>query len=459
MGVLKRRDFLKSMGIGVAILGTQTFGRTAKAARKPNIIFIMADDMGVGEVGCYGFQDKIKTPNIDKLAEEGTRFRQCYTGSPVCGPCRCVLMTGQHSGHARRRDNKTKDGNNALVPLAADDVTVATMLKGAGYTTAGWGKWGLGNDGTTGSPDKHGFDHFFGYLDQVKAHSYYVDTLWRNGEFVPVEKVNGKPRYSHDVMAEDVLDFIRTHKEEQMFLYLAYTIPHGKYEVPDLGIYKDKDWGETEKIFAAMISRMDGDIGEMMALLKELGLDEDTIVFFTSDNGPARLWDGFFNSAGGQRGMKRWVYQGGVNEPMIVRWPGKVPAGELNDFRWVFYDVMPTLADIAGIKAPKNDGMSVLPTILGKKQKPHDYIYWEFYSGFQQAVLMGDLKAVRFGTKEAVELYDLKKDRAEENDIAALYPEKVELAKKIMEKEHVEDPHWPALEYKPVKKQRKKKTT
>jgi len=447
---MKRRDFLKAVGLGAASLGLSGV-RSALAkdtARKPNIIFIMADDLGVGEVGCYGYQDIIKTPNIDKLAKEGTRFTQCYTGSPVCGPSRCVLMTGMHSGHARRRDNRTSDGKKALVPLAPEDFTIGEMLKKAGYTTAGWGKWGLGNHGTTGSPDKQGFDHFYGYLDQVKAHNYYVNTLWLNGKFVPVEKRNGRPRYSHDVMADDVLKFIRDHKSDPLFLYLAYTIPHGKYQVPDLGIYKNAaGLTATEKIFCAMITRMDRDIGRMMDLLKELGLDENTIVFFTSDNGPARIWGrDKFKSSGRQRGKKRQVYQGGVNEPMVVRWPGKVPAGRTCDFRWVFYDVMPTVAELAGIEPPKNiDGMSVLPTLLGKTQRPHDHIYWEFYSGFQQAVIIGDLKGVRHATKGPMELYNLKTDRAERNNLASRYPELVSRMTGIMAKEHTDDPHWPVV--------------
>jgi arylsulfatase A-like enzyme len=431
------------------------------AASKPNIIFIMADDLGVGDVACYGFQDTIRMPNVSRMADEGMRFTHCHTGSPVCGPSRCVLMTGLHSGHARRRDNTTKDGKQkpeSLIPLAPEDITVAEMLKTAGYKTAGWGKWGLGNHGTTGSPDKQGFDYFFGYLDQVKAHSYYVDTLWRNGEFVPVERIDGKPRYSHDVMAEDVLRYIRENKDDPMFLYLAYTIPHGRYEVPEVyEFYQDEPWSPTEKIFASMITRMDEDIGEMLALLKELGLDENTIVFFTSDNGPAKIWGGDkFVSSGAQRGKKRDVYQGGVNEPMVVRWPGKVPAGTVSGFQWVFYDFMATSAELAGCRAPHNDGISVLPALLGKKQKPHDYIYWEFYSNFQQAVLMGDMKAVRHGTKEPVELYNISNDRKEANDVAARHPELVERMKAIMEKEHVEDPRWPALEYRKKRKGKKR---
>jgi arylsulfatase A-like enzyme len=432
------------------------------ADKKPNIIFLMADDLGVGDVGCYGYNDIIKTPHIDSIAKEGMRFTRTYTGSPVCGSSRCILLTGKHAGHARRRDNTTKDGKSkpdSLIPLAPEDITIAEMLKGAGYVTGGCGKWGVGNEGTTGTPDKQGFDHFYGYLDQVKAHSYYVDTLWKNGKQVAVERVGSKPRYSHDSMADDMLEFVKNNHKKPFFYYGAFCIPHDKFEVPDLDIYKDmKGLTPTEKIYCAMVTRMDKDIGRLLALLKELKIDDNTIVFFTSDNGPAKMWNNKFRSSGDQRGIKRAVYQGGINEPMVVRWPGKVPAGKVSDFQWVFYDVMPTFAAIAGITPPSvTDGMSVLPTLLGKEQKPHKFIYWEFYSGFQQAVIMGNMKAIRFGTKEKIQLFDISKDRKESSDLAEKYPEMVMEMAKIMDREHVEDPHWPSVEYKKKKSGKKKK--
>jgi arylsulfatase A-like enzyme len=430
------------------------------AADKPNIIWIMADDLGIGDVGCYGYNDIIKTPHIDGLAKEGTMFTRSYTGSPVCGSSRCVLMTGKHAGHARRRDNTTKDGKkkpHSLIALAPEDYTIAEMLKEAGYATGGCGKWGLGNEGTTGTPDKQGFDHFYGYMDQVKAHGYYVDTLWKNGQQVPVERDGDGPRYSHDSMADDMLKWIKENSDKPFFYYAAFCIPHSAFEVPDLDIYKDmKGLTPTERIYCAMITRMDKDIGRLMALLKELKIDENTIVFFTSDNGPAKMWDNKFGSSGQQRGVKRDVLQGGINEPMVVRWPGKVPAGKVSDFQWVFYDAMPTFADLAGLKKPSTtDGLSVLPMLLGQKQKPHEFIYWEFYSGFQQALIMGDMKAIRYGTKEKIQLYNISKDRKEGKDLANQFPEMVAEMKKIMEREHVEDPHWPSLEYKKGKKKKK----
>lgn len=436
-----------SLAVAVAI--------TSHAAEKalhttPNIIFILADDLGVGEVGSYGYNDIIQTPNLDKMALEGTRFTHAYSGSPVCAPSRCVLMTGKHTGHARRRDNGTKDGSKTLVPLLPEDVTIAEMLKQNGYVTGGCGKWGLGNEGTTGTPDKQGFDHFYGYLDQRKAHNYYVKTLWSDGAQKPVELVDGKPRYSHDSMADDMLDWIDQNHEKPFFYYAAFCIPHDKYQVPDLGIYKDMEGlSETEKIFAAMITRLDADVGRLFELLKERGIDENTIVFFTSDNGPSKIWGkDKFNSAGDQRGKKRDLLQGGVNAPMIVRWPGKVPANKVSDFKWVFYDVMPTLAEIAGAQAPDGgDGRSVLPTLLGEKQTPHEFIYWEFYTEFQQALIMGDYKAIRYGTKDPIQLYKLSDDRREETDIASSYPEMVDTMAKIMDREHVDDPYWPTIEH------------
>ncbi|WDE96956.1 arylsulfatase [Lentisphaera profundi] len=436
-------------------LSLMTYGEDSK----PNIIFIMADDLGIGEIGCYGFNDIIKTPHIDSLATEGTMFTQAYTGSPVCGPSRCVLQTGKHSGHARRRDNTSTDGNKTLVPLKAADFTIAEMLKDAGYATGGCGKWGLGNAGTSGSPDKQGYDHFYGYLDQKKAHKYYVDTLWKNGKDVPVERIDGKPRYSHDSMADDMLKWIEDNHEKPFFYYAAFTIPHNEYKVPDLGIYAEvKNLSPTEKIFAAMITRMDSDVGRLMALLKKLEIDDNTIVFFTSDNGPAKIWkDDKFNSRGDQQGIKRSLFQGGVNEPMLVRWPGKIPAGKVSDFKWVFYDIMPTFAEMIGISKPEStDGISVLPTLLGKKQKPHDFIYWEFYSGFQQSIIIGDYKGIRFGTKDAMQLYKLSDDRKEANDIASSYPELVSRMTKIIDREHVDDTHWPTKEHKASSKKGKK---
>ncbi len=447
---LTRRDLLKWV---VASLATMAFGATlpaaeTRSARPPNIIFIMVDDLGIGDVGCYG-QERIQTPVMDRMAREGARFTDCYTGSPVCAPSRCVLMTGLHSGHCRRRDNKTrahKDGReatNGLLPLAKDDVTIAAMLKQAGYVTGGFGKWGLGNPGTTGTPDQHGFDLFYGYLDQVHAHNYYTDHLYRNRERESV-LVDGKPPYSHHLIADETLKFIRDNKDKPFFCYVPWTLPHSDYVVPDQGIYADKPWSDKLKNYAAMVSLIDADLGRVLELLKELDIDEDTIVFFTSDNGPNKPFLKPFNSNGPYRGIKRQLYEGGIRMPMIVRWPGHVPAGTTSDFPWAFTDVMPTAAALAGITPPDHmDGISVLPTLLGQEQEPQSHLYWEFHNPFHQAVRMGTFKGIRFGTQAPMQLYDLSRDPGEKRDIADRHPAVCERMAEIMLAEHKETPYWP----------------
>ena len=325
----------------------------AKASGRSNIIFILADDLGYGDLECYG-QKRIRTPQIDRLAAEGMRFTQCYAGSTVCAPSRCTLMTGLHTGHARIR-------GNAQVPLEPDDVTVAEILKPAGYRTAIIGKWGLGNEGTTGVPNRHGFDEWFGYLDQVHAHNYYPEFLWRNErKWLLRGNANGqKGEYSHDWFTRGALNFIRINQKHPFFLYLAYTIPHANNELKDKGMevpgdapYSKEDWPQQEKNKAAMITRLDADIGKILDKLKELKIDQDTILFFSSDNGPHKeggVDPQFFASSGPLRGIKRDLYDGGIRVPMIVRWPGHVKAESVSDFVWAFWDFPPTAAELAGV--------------------------------------------------------------------------------------------------------------
>jgi len=388
------------------------------------------------------------------MAAEGMRFTQTYAGSPVCAPTRCVLMTGKHSGHITRRDNRTTYdidqpfGKRKLIPLNSEDFTIGEMMKEAGYVTGAIGKWGLGNPGTTGTPDLQGFDYFFGYIDQVHAHNYYTDFLMRNTDTIPIpENKNGQRKvYAHDLLAEEALNFIRQHKNEPFFLYLPYTLPHGKYEVPDNSLYADQPWSEKVKNYAAMISLMDKDIGKMFSLLKELELDEQTIVFFTSDNGPNPPFLKPLQSNKPFRGVKRQLLEGGIRVPMIVRWPEKIKAGSVSDFVWAFWDVMPTLAEISGIKPrEKIDGISVLPTLMGQAQEAHDFLYWEYYSPFQQAVRMKNWKGIRLGTNEAIHLYDLNNDPEERNNVAQDHPDIIIEMKAVMEKEHEPNSYWPAI--------------
>ncbi|MBN1590413.1 MAG: arylsulfatase [Pirellulales bacterium] len=431
-------------------------------ASRPNIIFILADDLGYGDLGCYG-QKQILTPRLDLMAEQGMRFTDCYAGSTVCAPSRCCLLTGFHTGHAWVRGNRNRK------PLRPEDVTVAEVLKQAGYATGAIGKWALGYVGDSGFPGRQGFDSWFGYLDQSHAHNYYPVFLWRNDQKVPLRNkvqhviggVNCYPRgmatervdYSHDLFTDEALRFVGEHAEEPFFLYLAYTIPHanneagrlGKaappyrgMEVPDYGPYADKDWPAPQKGHAAMISRMDADVGRLLDLLKTLKIDEKTIVFFSSDNGPHREGGAdpaFFGSSGGLRGFKRSLHDGGIRVPMIVRWPGHVPAGTTSDLPCAFWDFLPTAAELAGSAAPSGlDGISLLPMLLGKSgQKKHDFLYWEFRDqGSSQAVRTGRWKSLVKKAGQPLELYDLATDPAEQHNVAAEHPDVVARIEKYL---------------------------
>jgi arylsulfatase A-like enzyme len=472
-----RREFLKISGFVAASIGATSFlpscaasNRTIGAKpKRPNIIFILADDLGYGDLGCFG-QKIIKTPNIDRLAAEGMKFTDHYAGSTVCAPSRCCLMTGLHSGHTLVR-------GNARIPLRPSDVTVAELLKQAGYTTGIIGKWGLGEPETTGIPNKQGFDYWFGYLNQRHAHNYYPGYLWRNEQKFMLGNevnhiINGRDRtpggvatkrvkYSHDLFAEEALRFVRKNKNRPFFLYLPFTIPHANneagnkgMEVPSHGIYSDKNWPEPQKGHAAMITRMDGDIGRLMAELKKLGLDENTFVFFSSDNGPHKEGGAdpaFFNSSGPLRGYKRALYEGGIRVPTIARWPGKIKAGSVTSHISAFWDFLPTCCDLAGIKTPEGiDGISMLPTLLGQtsKQKKHEYLYWEFHEqGKRQAVRMGRWKGVRQNVAKnpnaPIELYYLKTDIAEQYNVAKQHPNIVARMEDIMSSARTPSEHWP----------------
>jgi arylsulfatase A-like enzyme len=459
MNLISRRDFNRLIAAG---LGWAALPRLASSApvqqRKPNIIFILADDLGYGDLGCYG-QKRIKTPNLDRMAREGMRFTQHYAGSTVCAPSRCVLMTGLHTGHCYIR-------GNARMDLRPSDVTVAKLLKKAGYATGLIGKWGLGQEGGTGVPTKQGFDYFYGYLDQGHAHNYYPTFLFRKEERISLSNVvpnegkagqgvaTKKVQYSHDLFTQEALQFVDSHSEGPFFLYLAYTIPHanneaGKkgMEVPDYGIYKDKDWPEPQKGHAAMISRMDGDIGRLFERLKKHGLDDNTIIFFSSDNGPHREGGAdpdFFDSNGPLRGIKRALYEGGIRVPLLVRWPGKVKPARVSDHLSGFWDFLPTAAELAGVEIPENiDGISFLPSLLGKKQKQHKSLYWEFHEqGGKQALRMGKWKAVRLNVKNnpdnPLELYDLEKDIAEQHNLAEQHPDIVKQMRAMLAKSRTE---------------------
>ena len=472
-----RREFIKLMGLTAASVGSScllpgcagTGWMAGSRKNRPNIIYILADDLGYGDLGCYG-QKTIRTPNIDKLADEGMRFTDHYAGSTVCAPSRCCLMTGFHTGHALVR-------GNAHVPLRPSDVTVAELLKEAGYSTGIIGKWGLGEPDSTGVPNRQGFDYWFGYLNQRHAHNYYPKYLWRNEEKVELKNevnhvIGGRDRtpggvatkrveYSHDLFAEESLDFVEQNKAKPFFLYLALTIPHANnearqegMEVPSLEPYTDKDWPEPQKGHAAMITRMDGDVGRLMAKLKKLGLDNDTLVMFTSDNGPHKEGGAdptFFNSSGPLRGYKRALYEGGIRVPMIARWPGKIQAGSVSHHPSAFWDFLPTCCELIGVEAPEGiDGISMVPILLGRpgEQREHEFLYWEFHEqGKRQAVRMGDWKGIRQNVAKnpngPIELYNLKNDISEKNNVAVRHPGIVAKIEECMKSARTTSEHWP----------------
>jgi arylsulfatase A-like enzyme len=402
--------------------------REAGRGRPPNIVFILADDLGYGDLGCYG-QREIRTPSLDLLARCGMRFTRCYAGSTVCAPSRCCLMTGLHTGHAFVR-------GNARVPLRLGENSVARMLQGRGYRTALIGKWGLGEPGTTGIPNRQGFDYFYGYLNQAVAHNSFPDSLWRNeaAEPIPANAEGRQGAYCNDLFTREAVRFVEASKSGPFFLYLAYTAPHAnstarKMEAPEIEPeYRDRPWPEVEKLFASTITRMDRDIGTLMKRIDALGLRRDTVVFFSSDNGPHKEGGHdptFFFSGGTLRGIKRDLYEGGIRVPGIVRWPGRVRAGTVCDVPWAFWDFLPTVADIAQAQAPEDlDGVSILQVLMGRRPTASPPMYWEFHEGgFSQAARIGDWKAVKRSPTAPVELYALNNDECETADIASKHPE------------------------------------
>jgi uncharacterized sulfatase len=456
----------------VALIGRIAPALAADKVQRPNVIVIMADDLGYGDLGCYG-QKRIQTPHIDRLAREGMRFTDFYAGCTVCAPSRCVLMTGKHMGHCWVRGNAGAQ-NREIQCLREEDVTAAEVLKQAGYATALCGKWGLGEEGTAGVPTRQGFDYFYGYLNQHHAHNYYPAYLFRGEQRVPLANVvpgdgdfgtgvaSKKVEYSGDLITAEAIRWVAghvaEHKEQPFFLYYAVTLPHANneagqegMEVPELGPYAATDWPPPQKGHAAMISRLDSDVGRLMEKLQELGVDEKTLVLFSSDNGPHREGgnDPDFNDSNGPlRGIKRDLTEGGIRVPLIARWPGQVQEGTSSDFAGTFADLLPTLADLAGSTkgVPADlDGVSIVPTLLSRttEQKPHDYLYWAFYErGGAQAIRQGKWKAVQQPYHSPVRLYDLSQDLGEERDAAAEHPELVQQLTAAMRTAYVPNENW-----------------
>lgn len=444
----------------VTLLGCATL----LAADKPNIIFILSDDLAQGDLACYG-QKLIQTPNLDRMAAEGTRFTQAYCGDSICAPSRTSLMTGLHTGHSPVRGNyeipaKSAFGSGQL-PLPESTVTVAQILKSAGYATACTGKWGMGQFDTTGSPLKKGFDHFYGYNGQIQAHEYFPPALYLNDQRIelPENKNGAKKIYAPDLILKDTLDWIRAHKDGPFFLFGATTLPHGNFEINDLGEYANREgWTKQQKTYAAMVSRLDHDVGELSSLLKELKIDTNTLVIFAGDNGSSfepntpvgKLFD---QSMGGKlRGYKGTMYEGGLRQAGIARWHGVVPAGRVSDEPWAFWDFLPTAAELANAKIPANyqtDGHSLVSFLKGGSAPQREFFYWELHAGApltaMQSVRFGDWKGVKNGPNAAVELYNLRDDSSEKTNVAAAHPDLVEKAANLMRQAHVDDPNWPML--------------
>ena len=436
-------------------LGTPAAAALASpSAPQPNIVFILADDLGYGDLGCYG-QPRIQTPHLDRMAAGGTRFTQAYSGSTVCAPSRCALMTGKHTGHATVRGNIKPEAG-----LAAGETTVAGLLRRAGYRTALFGKWGLGGPGTGSVPNTRGFDEFYGYLDQQHAHNSYPEHLWsqQNEVFLTGNWFNRQKVYSNDQFTARALDFIERQGAAPFFLCLTYTIPHANNELgaltgdgiecPDDQPYSAENWPAPERKFAASITRMDRDIGRLFEALRRKGLDDRTLVIFTSDNGPHKEGGHdteFFHSSGPLRGTKRDLYEGGVRVPTLVRWPGRVPAGKTSDFAWAFWDFLPTAAQLAGVPAPSGiDGISVVDGLTGRAAANRRTLYWEFHeSGFHQAVRRGNWKLVRQGPAQRVEVYDLAADPGERSDLAAGRPAVVRELEPLFRALRVDSPRFP----------------
>ncbi len=440
----------------------------AWAQTRPNVVYILADDLGYGDLGCYG-QRTLSTPHIDRMAAESMRFTQHYAGSTVCAPSRCVLLTGLHTGHTPIR------GNDASL-LRDEDVTIAELLRDAGYATGCAGKWGVGHPPPLDDPLRNGFDFFYGYINMYHAHNFWPDFMVRNGHKLglrneqypgfeePADRegrgvARRKVTYAPNLITDEALTFIETHREQPFFLYLAFNRPHANneaggdaranhngMEVPDWGDYAGRDWPIQERGFARMMQMVDDDVGRVLAKLNELGLDERTLVIFSSDNGPHQEGGHlmpFFDSNGDLQGLKRDLYDGGIRVPMIARWPGQISPGTISDHVSAFQDVLPTLCDVAGVEPPACDGISFLPTLMGRPadQNQHPHLYWEFYEqGGKVAVRLHQWKGIRLSAETnpdaPIALYDVTQDVAERTNVADQHPEVVQQIADIMRAEH-----------------------
>lgn len=470
---MKGKHKLNSYSSHLSILASALLPSTLLAAASdhplPNIIFIMADDMGWADLGSYGSQ-VTQTPNLDRMAEHGIRFTDAYSGAPLCAPARSTLLTGLHTGRTPVR------GNLGGTPLPPETVTFADLLQEAGYTVGGFGKWGLGEIETTGVPEQQGFDEFFGYYHQVHAHSHYTTRLYHNSQRVELPGNEGfrpggeggvshhrddgvSPVYVPHLIHEKTLDFIRRHDERPFFCYVPLTPPHRPFQIPDTdpawALYSDKDWPEEARAFAAMNTMIDRQVGEIVELLETLGLSDNTLIFFTSDNGAARRWAGTLDSSGPLRRQKLSLYEGGIRVPLIAYWPGRIEPGQVSSHLTYFPDMLPTFAELAGIldRIPADiDGLTIVPTLLGaesagRTQQTHEFLYWEnaendyaaqkyrWPETLSQAARIGPWKAYREHPDAEIELYNLSEDIGEMNNLAAHEPDWIARFSNIFQQE------------------------
>ncbi|MGI9244273.1 MAG: arylsulfatase [Verrucomicrobiales bacterium] len=441
----------------LVVLGILSLGLLANlgAAQPPNLIFVLSDDIAQGDLGVYG-QKLIKTPNLDRLSNEGTRYLSAYTGTSVCAPARSSFFTGLHMGHCPTRANRELQPEGQR-PLPPNTVTIGKILKSAGYKTATMGKWGMGMFDTSGSPFKNGVDHFFGYNCQRHAHSYFPDYLYNDDKRIEIPENRGgnKEIYAQELIQQDVLRWVDANAADPFFLFYAITLPHGRFEIDDQGLYKDEPWTEQEKNYAAMVTRIDSDLGALVDLLEKKGIADNTLIVFSGDNGssfnPKTAIGKRFNQTmdGKLRGFKRGMYEGALRQAAFAWWPGTVPAGRVTDEPWAFWDLLPTFAKLAGAKLPdgyQTDGHSLVKFLKGGQAPERDYFYWELHErgpGPMQAIRWDQWKAIRPVASGAVELYDLKADLGETTDLASKNPQLVEKAVKMMSAARTADPDWP----------------
>lgn len=429
------------------------------APRQPNFIFVLSDDIAQGDLGCYG-QKKIQTPRLDQMAAEGTRYLQAYCGTSVCAPSRSSFFTGLHTGHCPVRGNYEVPPEGQL-PLPAATVTLGEVAKAAGYATSTFGKWGMGFFDTTGSPMKQGIDHFFGYNCQRHAHSYFPTYLYDDAQpfLLPGNDGQGVGKtYAQELIQNDLIGWVKRHADRPFFLFYAITLPHGRHEIDDYGLYANEPWTEQQKAYAAQVTRVDSDMGELMDTLRELGIHENTLIVFSGDNGSSfnpqsEIGRAFDQASNGLRGYKRGMYEGALRQAALAWWPGTVPAGRVDDQPWAFWDLMPTFVEMSGVKPPQGyetDGHSLLGYLKGGDAPKRDYFYWELHPGEKaiQAARFGNWKAVRNGIDKPVEIYDLSQDAGETRNLASSRPDLVKRAEAILKEAHRPDPNWP-LDHRP----------